>query len=109
LPIAVAHGEGRVELEGEGAGEAQRRALESGLVAGRFVDNNGQVTERYPHNPNGSPGGITALTTPDGKVTILMPHPERVFRTVQHSWTPGNWGEEAPWMRIFRNARRFVS
>jgi phosphoribosylformylglycinamidine synthase len=109
LPIAVAHGEGRVELKGGGEGEDQRRALESGLVAGRFVDNNGQVTERYPHNPNGSPGGITALTTPDGKVTILMPHPERVFRTVQCSWTPGNWGEEAPWMRIFRNARRFVS
>jgi phosphoribosylformylglycinamidine synthase len=106
LPIAVAHGEGRVELDGE----PQRQALESaGLVAARFVDNRGQVTERYPHNPNGSPGGITALTTPDGRVTILMPHPERVFRTVQHSWTPGGWGPDAPWLRIFRNARRFIS
>ena len=97
LPIVVAHGEGRAEFEGE-----------TGIVAARFVDNRGAVTEHYPENPNGSPGGITALTTPDGRVTIMMPHPERVFRTVQHSWHPDGWGEDGPWMRLFRNARLFV-
>jgi phosphoribosylformylglycinamidine synthase len=105
LPIAVAHGEGRAEF----ASEAQRRALEGrGLVAARFVDHHGRATERYPENPNGSPGGITAVTTPDGRVTILMPHPERVFRTVQLSWRPPGMGEDAPWMRLFRNARAWV-
>jgi phosphoribosylformylglycinamidine synthase len=104
-PIAVAHGEGRAELLSPSA----REALEgSGLVAARFVDGAGRVAERYPQNPNGSPGGITALTTPDGRATILMPHPERVFRSVQMSWSPRTWGEDSPWMRIFRNARAFV-
>jgi phosphoribosylformylglycinamidine synthase len=74
----------------------------------RFVDNRGEATEYYPFNPNGSPHGITGLTTPDGRFTIVMPHPERVFRTVSHSWHPGEWGEDSPWMRIFRNARAFV-
>jgi phosphoribosylformylglycinamidine synthase len=97
LPIVVAHGEGRAEFEGE-----------TGIVVARFVDNRGAVTEHYPENPNGSPGGITALTTPDGRVTIMMPHPERVFRSVQHSWHPDGWGEDGPWMRLFRNARLFV-
>ncbi len=97
LPIVVAHGEGRAELEGE-----------TGIVAARFVDNRGAVTEHYPENPNGSPGGITGLTTPDGRVTIMMPHPERVFRTAQYSWHPDGWGEDGPWMRLFRNARLFV-
>jgi phosphoribosylformylglycinamidine synthase len=97
LPIVVAHGEGRAEFEGE-----------PGIVAARFVDNRGAPTEHYPENPNGSPGGVTALTTPDGRVTIMMPHPERVFRTVQHSWHPDGWGEDGPWMRLFRNARLFV-
>jgi phosphoribosylformylglycinamidine synthase len=97
LPIVVAHGEGRAEFEGE-----------TGIVAARFVDNRGAVTEHYPENPNGSPGGITALTTPDGRVTIMMPHPERVFRSAQHSWHPDGWGEDGPWMRLFRNARLFV-
>jgi len=97
LPIVVAHGEGRAEFEGE-----------TGIVAAHFVDNRGAATEHYPENPNGSPGGITALTTPDGRVTIMMPHPERVFRTVQHSWHPDGWGEDGPWMRLFRNARLFV-
>ena len=78
------------------------------LVALRYVDNRGKPTERYPYNPNGSPGGITGLTTPDGRFTILMPHPERVFRTVQNSWHPDGWGEDAPWMRMFRNARKWV-
>jgi phosphoribosylformylglycinamidine synthase len=105
LPIAVAHGEGRAEL----AGDAEVAALErAGLVAARFVDRRGEVTERYPDNPNGSPRGITALTTPDGRVTILMPHPERVFRAVQHSWRPRAWREDGPWLRLFRNARVWV-
>jgi phosphoribosylformylglycinamidine synthase len=105
LPIAVAHGEGRAEF----ADAAQRTALEGrGLVAARFVDHRGGPAERYPENPNGSPGGITAVTTPDGRVTLLMPHPERVFRAVQHSWRPAGWKEDGPWMRLFRNARAWV-
>ena len=78
------------------------------LVALRYVDNHGRPTEYYPYNPNGSPEGITGLTTPDGRYTIVMPHPERVFRTVSYSWHPKEWGEDGPWMRIFRNARRFI-
>jgi phosphoribosylformylglycinamidine synthase len=105
LPIAVAHGEGRAEFASDG----QRRALEArGLVAARFVDHHGRPAERYPENPNGSPGGITAVTTPDGRVTILMPHPERVFRAVQLSWRPPGLKEDGPWMRVFRNARAWV-
>ena len=83
---------------------AQARAL----VALRFVDNRGAPGETYPANPNGSPGGITGLTTADGRFTILMPHPERVFRSVQQSWHPQGWGEDSPWMRMFRNARVWV-
>ena len=102
VPIAVAHGEGRASWDSA----AERAALEKGtLVAARFVDGHGRVTERYPANPNGSEAGITALTTPDGRATILMPHPERVFRSVQLSWRPAEWGEDSPWMRFFRNAR----
>jgi phosphoribosylformylglycinamidine synthase len=105
LPIAVAHGEGRAEFEGD----EDLPALEAaGLVAARFVDHHGRPTEHYPENPNGSHQGLTALTTPDGRVTIMMPHPERVFRTVQHSWHPPDWGEDAPWLRLFRNARVWV-
>ncbi|MHA1102311.1 phosphoribosylformylglycinamidine synthase [Kosakonia cowanii] len=103
MPIAVSHGEGRVEVRDA----AQLAQLESkGLVALRYVDNSGSVTERYPANPNGSPNGITAVTSESGRVTIMMPHPERVFRTVANSWHPENWGEDSPWMRIFRNARK---
>ncbi|EDW0480878.1 phosphoribosylformylglycinamidine synthase, partial [Salmonella enterica subsp. enterica serovar Javiana] len=103
MPIAVSHGEGRVEVRDD----AHLAALESkGLVALRYVDNFGHVTETYPANPNGSPNGITAVTTENGRVTIMMPHPERVFRTVANSWHPENWGEDSPWMRIFRNARK---
>ncbi|WP_183054218.1 phosphoribosylformylglycinamidine synthase, partial [Salmonella enterica] len=103
MPIAVSHGEGRVEV----CDDAHLAALESkGLVALRYVDNFGHVTETYPANPNGSPNGITAVTTENGRVTIMMPHPERVFRTVANSWHPENWGEDSPWMRIFRNARK---
>jgi phosphoribosylformylglycinamidine synthase len=105
LPIAVAHGEGRAEFERED----HRPALEAaGLVAARFVDHHGRPTEHYPENPNGSHQGLTALTTPDGRVTIMMPHPERVFRTVQYSWHPAEWGEDGPWLRLFRNARVWV-
>ena len=75
-------------------------------MALRFVDNFGKVTETYPANPNGSPNGITAVTSESGRATIMMPHPERVFRTVSNSWHPENWGEDSPWMRIFRNARK---
>jgi phosphoribosylformylglycinamidine synthase len=79
------------------------------LVAARFVDNRGKPTETYPYNPNGSPHGVTALTTPDGRFNILMPHPERVFRSVLLSWHPEEWGEDSPWMRMFRNARAWVN
>ncbi|HCH54960.1 MAG TPA: phosphoribosylformylglycinamidine synthase, partial [Aeromonas sp.] len=102
MPIAVSHGEGRVEVRDA----AHLAALQqSGLVGLRFVDNRGQVTEQYPANPNGAPAGITAVTTTDGRATIMMPHPERVFRTVANSWHPDNWGEDGAWMRMFRNAR----
>jgi phosphoribosylformylglycinamidine synthase len=98
IPVAVAHGEGYAEF-------ANAAALDSAIVALRFVDNRGQATEAYPFNPNSSPRGITGLTTADGRYTVLMPHPERVFRTVQQSWHPPEWGEDGPWMRMFRNAR----
>jgi len=77
-------------------------------VALRYVDNRGRVTTRYPYNPNGSEAGITGVTTRDGRVTIMMPHPERVFRAVQYSWRPDEWQEDGPWMRMFRNARRWL-
>jgi phosphoribosylformylglycinamidine synthase len=105
LPISVAHGEGRVAF-GEGGGA--RKALAARQVALRYVDNRGQPAERYPANPNGSEQGITGLTTRDGRFTIMMPHPERVFRAVQNSWHPDDWGEDGPWMRMFRNARVWV-
>ncbi len=101
MPIVTAHGEGRARFDSK---EAEARAI----VALRFVDNRGAPTEIYPLNPNGSPQGVTGFTTPDGRFTILMPHPERVFRTAQHSWHPDGWGEDGPWMRMFRNARASV-
>jgi phosphoribosylformylglycinamidine synthase len=105
MPIAVAHGEGLAEFPDQAA---VRACMASGLVSLRFVDNRGQATEAYPANPNGSPLGITGLTSSDGRATILMPHPERVFRTVQNSWHPPEWGEDSGWMRMFRNARVWV-
>ena len=105
LPIAVAHGEGRAEFASE---EGAQQASAEGLVAMRFVGNRGEIASTYPANPNGSPGGITGLASADGRATILMPHPERVFRTVQHSWHPPGWGEDGPWIRLFRNARAWV-
>ncbi|MCO4799568.1 MAG: phosphoribosylformylglycinamidine synthase subunit PurQ, partial [Colwelliaceae bacterium] len=105
MPIAVSHGEGHAEFASE---EAIGAANNSGNVSMRFVDNYGEVTETYPANPNGSPDGITSLTTSDGRVTIMMPHPERVFRTVANSWHPDEWQEDSPWVRMFRNARKFI-
>ncbi|AEF53385.1 phosphoribosylformylglycinamidine synthase [Marinomonas posidonica] len=105
LPIAVAHGEGQTEYRSE----QHLTALESASqIALRYVDNYGQATERYPFNPNGSAQGITGLTTEDGRVTIMMPHPERVYRTVQHSWHPSDWEEQAPWLRLFQNGRKWL-
>jgi phosphoribosylformylglycinamidine synthase len=101
MPIAVAHGEGRAEFKQGSQAEGLYTSL-------RFIDHDGNATEAYPLNPNGSPQGITGFTTDDGRATIMMPHPERVFRTVQNSWHPDEWGEDAPWMRLFRNARVWV-
>jgi phosphoribosylformylglycinamidine synthase len=85
-----------------------RACHKESLVALRFVDHRGRPTEHYPENPNGSPGGITALTTKDGRATIMMPHAERAFRNVQLSHCPEGWGERSPWLRLFANARRWV-
>jgi phosphoribosylformylglycinamidine synthase len=105
LPVAVAHGEGRPEF----ANEADLVEVEQQqLVTLRYIDNHHQVTERYPSNPNGSVRGVTGLTTPDGRVLIVMPHPERVYRTQQNSWHPDEWGPDGPWLRLFRNARHWV-
>jgi phosphoribosylformylglycinamidine synthase len=105
LPVANAHGEGRAELD-----PSQLAALErAGLVAARYVDGKGDVATTYPANPNGSPGGLAALTTADGRCTIMMPHPERVVRTVTLSWHPREWTfDHSPWMQMFRNARAWV-
>ena len=100
-PIAVAHGEGYADFSAQGDATQVHAAM-------HFIDHHGSATEAYPHNPNGSPAGLTAVTTADGRFTVLMPHPERVFRTVQMSWHPPGWGEASPWLRMFRNARRWV-
>ena len=103
MPIAVSHGEGQAEFASE---DMLKAAGEH--VALRYVDNYGNQTMQYPANPNGSPQGITGLTSADGRSTIMMPHPERVFRAVANSWCPDDWQEDGAWMRIFRNARKFV-
>ena len=101
MPIVNSHGEGRVEwYRPEDAAKA--------LVAARYVDSRGVPTETYPLNPNGSVGGVTSLTTTDGRATIIMPHPERTHRSVQMSWHPRAMGELSPWMRMFENARIWV-
>jgi phosphoribosylformylglycinamidine synthase len=105
LPIAVAHGEGRAEFRDDSALVA---CESSGTVAMRYIENDLSAASRYPANPNGSPNGITGLTTDDGRATIMMPHPERVFRTVQYSWAPQAWGEDGGWLRLFRNARQWL-
>jgi phosphoribosylformylglycinamidine synthase len=103
IPVAVAHGEGFADFSQQG--DASKVA-----VAMRFVDHRGQATEQYPFNPNGSPNGITSVTTPDGRFTVLMPHTERVHRTVQMSWHPEGWSanDGSPWLRVFQNARRWL-
>lgn len=106
LPVVVAHGEGRAEFA---TATDLAQAEQAQLITLRYVDHQQQVTERYPCNPNGSLHGITGLTTPDGRVMIVMPHPERVFRTQQNSWRPDDWGPDGPWLRLFRNARVWVN
>jgi phosphoribosylformylglycinamidine synthase len=97
IPIVTAHGEGRAQFDANPS-----------LVCMRYVNNRGEPTEGYPYNPSGTPEGITGLTTADGRFTIVMPHPERAFRSVQMSWVPPGLGEDAPWMKLFHNARRWV-
>jgi phosphoribosylformylglycinamidine synthase len=98
LPVVVSHGEGRAEFTGG--------KKEQALTALRYIDNRGTVASGYPFNPNGSPDGLAGVTTADGRFTIMMPHPERTFRSVQMSWQPRGLGEDAPWLEMFRNARR---
>ncbi|MDP0560791.1 MAG: phosphoribosylformylglycinamidine synthase [Candidatus Endonucleobacter sp. (ex Gigantidas childressi)] len=105
MPVAVSHGEGLVEFGHTGQVEALETA---GQVVLRYVDNCGEPTVRYPYNPNGSEGGVTGFSSKNGRVTIMMPHPERVFRTVQHSWHPDGWGEDGAWLQMFRNARIWI-
>ena len=100
-PIAIAHGEGFADF-------SQTGDIEQAIDALRFIDNKGSATEAYPYNPNGSPRGLTSVTTADGRFTVMMPHPERVSRTVQNSWHPDGWGEESPWARMWGNARKFI-
>jgi len=106
LPIAVAHGEGLAEFSSH-AGAAE--LLEHGLVTLQFVDHYEEPTDVYPLNPNGSPLGLAGVCSDDGRVTAVMPHPERVFRSVQNSWSPKEWGEDGGWLRLFRNARVFLA
>jgi phosphoribosylformylglycinamidine synthase len=101
IPVVTAHGEGRALF-------TRGHAPEDALACLRYVDNHGRTTESYPYNVNGSPLGITGVTTADGRFTVVMPHPERVFRSVQMSWHPAKWGEDSPWMRLFRNARTWL-
>jgi phosphoribosylformylglycinamidine synthase len=100
MPIATSHGEGRASFVADAD-----RYMASHMVAARYIDNYGDVAEKYPANPNGSVDGICGLSNEDGRVTIMMPHPERVARTSQNSWHPDDWGAAGPWMRMFRNAR----
>ncbi|MCI0732767.1 MAG: phosphoribosylformylglycinamidine synthase [Methylococcaceae bacterium] len=104
IPVCVAHGEGRAEFSVD-----PNQAPAASAVALRYTNNFGQPTEAYPFNPNGSPSGIAGLTSKDGRFTILMPHPERSFKTFQHTWGRPDWGEFSPWMRFFRNARTWIA
>lgn len=106
LPIVVSHGEGRVEWSND---MHQQQCMSEEIISLTYVDDEGIPTERYPVNPNGSWQGITGLTTKDGRVTVLMPHPERVFRSVQFSWHPSTWGEDSPWLQMFINAFQWVN
>jgi phosphoribosylformylglycinamidine synthase len=104
LPIAVAHGEGRAEFR-----DAAHQTAAANYIGMRYVENSGEIASRYPANPNGSPDGISGLCNRDGRITIMMPHPERVIRTVQNSWHPEDWGEDGPWLRLFRNGRAWLN
>ncbi len=104
IPVAVAHGEGRAEFA-----FSSELVLNKAMVALAYIDNQGNATEQFPANPNGSPFGITSVTNEDGRFTIMMPHPERCFRTLQNSWHPNHWSEFGPWMRMFRNTRVWVA
>jgi phosphoribosylformylglycinamidine synthase len=110
LPVVVAHGEGRAvfAFDPQAVFDPQA-AVDAGAVALCYIDNYGAKTTAFPANPNGSPLGITGLTTADGRFTIMMPHPERCFRTLQNSWHPDNWGDYGAWMRMFRNARLWAA
>jgi phosphoribosylformylglycinamidine synthase len=101
IPVVVAHGEGRAQFERASDARKAQACL-------RYVDARGGATEQFPLNPNGSAAGLTGFTAAAGRVTVLMPHPERAFRSVQMSWRPPEWGEDSPWMRMFRNARAWV-
>jgi len=102
LPVAIAHGEGRAEFANA---DAMQQCDDSGLVALRYLNNDLSVATTYPANPNGSPNGLSSVTSEDGRVTIMMPHPERVARAVTNSWKPDEWTEDGGWLRLFRNAR----
>jgi len=102
IPIVVAHGEGRAEFVEAGS---LQRLNTTHAVAWQFVDNNRNVATTYPANPNGAVDGIAGVINTGGRVLAVMPHPERVFRSVNNSWHPGSWGEDGPWVRLFRNAR----
>jgi phosphoribosylformylglycinamidine synthase len=102
LPIAMAHGEGRAIFTNNNTDNKTNN------IAIQYVDNFGEITQKYPHNPNGSEQGVAGITNNSGRVTIMMPHPERVFRAVQHSYYPKDWTERSPWLRMFENARKWV-
>jgi phosphoribosylformylglycinamidine synthase len=104
IPVASAHGEGRAVFPSFGDGIAGAEKL----IALRYVDSHGRPTEHYPDNPNGSLGGVTGMCNDDGRITILMPHPERTLRTVNFSWAPRDWGPNSPWRQMFINARRWA-
>jgi phosphoribosylformylglycinamidine synthase len=104
LPIVTSHGEGRAEFESEPAMLAADRQV----VGVRYIDHGGEAAARYPMNPNGSPRGIAGLCNDDGRVTIMMPHPERAHRAVQLSWHPREWSGDSPWMQLFHNAREWI-
>ena len=99
MPIAIAHGEGRAKFTSE---------KNKNNIAMQYVNYSGDPTQTYPHNPNGSEDGIASMCDDSGRITIMMPHPERVFRTIQNSWHPDDWQERSPWMRMFENARKWV-
>ena len=99
MPIVIAHGEGKAQFTSK---------LNSKNIAIKYVDYHGDSSQIYPHNPNGSENAVASVCNDSGRVTLMMPHPERVFRSIQNSWHPKEWGERSPWMRMFENARKWV-